>query len=202
VAHRPRVELKIGELREELAASDPSEMRRRALNVLSKIMAKQLDPRYRRTALDVLHYLDAQELAVEGVRWEAYHAAAAQIAELDAAAANSKKRVGSTSTRSLPTTLPPELNVIEEHSIQQGSPVVLESPEEAELRLAEIQQVVRDRQRMRFGQEPATQATQATDSQFDDLTQPAEEDRTAEEKQVRYMRKPGHFGRGGWTHKA
>jgi hypothetical protein len=51
------------QLREELLASNPVEMRRRANAVLGQILAKRLDPRYRRTALDVLKRLDEQERA-------------------------------------------------------------------------------------------------------------------------------------------
>jgi hypothetical protein len=40
-------------------------MRLRALTVLSKILAKQLDPRYRKTAVDVLRLLDQAD-AIEG----------------------------------------------------------------------------------------------------------------------------------------
>jgi hypothetical protein len=46
------------QLREELLDSNPVEMRRRANAVLGQILAKRLDPRYRRTALDVLKRLD------------------------------------------------------------------------------------------------------------------------------------------------
>jgi hypothetical protein len=48
------------QLQEQLIVSDPVEMRRRATVVLGKILAQRLDPRYRRTAMDVLNYLDQQ----------------------------------------------------------------------------------------------------------------------------------------------
>src|SRR5215831_6296806 len=46
VAHLPLVERRMDQLREELIASDPAEMRRRANAVLGQILAKKLDPRY------------------------------------------------------------------------------------------------------------------------------------------------------------
>jgi hypothetical protein len=45
VAHLPLVERRMDQLREELIASDPAEMRRRANAVLGLILAKRLHPR-------------------------------------------------------------------------------------------------------------------------------------------------------------
>ena len=50
VAHHPLVEQRMEELRKQLRAGDPAELRRRANAVLGRILAEQLDPKYRRNA--------------------------------------------------------------------------------------------------------------------------------------------------------
>jgi hypothetical protein len=99
VAHRPLVQQRMEQLREELLASNPVEMRRRANAVLGQILAKRLDPRYRRTALDVLKRLDDQESAAMKADREAYGTAVAQIAAFDATEGSARKRARSTSAR-------------------------------------------------------------------------------------------------------
>ena len=99
VAHRPLVEQRIEQLREELLASDPVEMRSRANFVLGEILAKRLDPRYRRTALDVLKRLDEQERAAMKADREAYRTVVAQMAAIDAIENGATKRVRSTSAK-------------------------------------------------------------------------------------------------------
>ena len=84
VAHHPLVEQRMEELRIQLRAGDPVELRRRANAVLGRILAEQLDPKYRRTALDTLRYLDNQERGVEKAEREALRTAMAQLALLDA----------------------------------------------------------------------------------------------------------------------
>lgn len=197
VAHRPRVELRIGELREEIVASDPAELRRRALGVLSRILAKQLDPRYRRTALDVLRYLDEHKTAGDIAGWEQYGVAVPQIAALNDIATCRQKHANtvSDSPRTEPTF--PEMDVPEEPEIEQKDPLVVESPEDAERKLAEILQVVKDRQRMRFGQEPETPATQETEGPLNSPPQPSERD-ASEDNGFEYTGRPGFFGKGGW----
>jgi len=185
-------------LREEIAASDPEEMRRRALAVLSKIMVKQLDPRYRRTATDVLRYLDGQNRTTKATKWAEYRAAAAQIAALNVIGGGLEKQVRSKPDRSPTHSVPQELNAMEERQIGQNNPLVEESPEDAKRQLAELKTFVKDRQRARFG-EPETQKVREVNSQFEDLTQATEEDRTAEESQVQLTRRPGYFGKGGWA---
>ena len=99
VAHRPLVEQRMEQLREELLASDPVEMRRRANAVLGQILAKQLDPRYRRTAIDVLRLLDEQERAAARADRESYRTVVAQMAALDAMEGGRTRRARSTSAR-------------------------------------------------------------------------------------------------------
>jgi hypothetical protein len=66
---------------------------------LGQILAKQLDPRYRRTALDVLKRLDDQERAAARADREAYQTAVAQMAALDTMEGGRTKRIRSTSTK-------------------------------------------------------------------------------------------------------
>jgi hypothetical protein len=183
------------ELREQLLASDPIQLRRRATQVLGKILAQRLDPRYRRTAMDVLNYLDQQEQAVSSAGWEAYRAAAAQIAALDAVETSRKKRGHSPSARPAAKALQRERETegSDESMSIQPTPEV---PEDAERREAEIRQVVADRQRMRLGEAPLFQKSSDKDSQLDDPTPLREE---AAAGVVQWERKPGHFGKGGWT---
>lgn len=101
VAHRPLVQRRMAELREELLANDPVEMRRRANAVLGRILAKKQDPRYRRTALDVLRYLDEQERSQARTDWATYREMVAQIADLDGQLYGKRDRRRSSS-------LPPE----------------------------------------------------------------------------------------------
>jgi hypothetical protein len=197
VAHRPLVEQRMEQLREQLLAGDPEEMRRRAHAVLGKILAQQLDPRYRRTAMDVLNYLDAQEQAVKTAGWEAYHTAAAQIAALDAVQTSRKNRGRSPSGYNAPKAPPQELEV--EHGSGEGANGLTiqpaEAAEDAEQRRAEIFQVVADRQKMRLGEAPLLHKSADTDSRQDALTPPIEEPAT---ERFEWVRKPGHFGKGGW----
>jgi hypothetical protein len=75
-------------------------MRRRANFVLGEILAKRLDPRYRRTALDVLKRLDAEQERAERADQEAYRTALAQMAAIDALEGGATKRARSTSAGS------------------------------------------------------------------------------------------------------
>ena len=102
VANRPLVQRRMEELREELLASDPVEMRRRANAVLGRILAKKQDPRYRRTALDVLRYLDEQDRAEARADWDTYREMVAQITALDAQPYGKKGRPRSSSSRPEP----------------------------------------------------------------------------------------------------
>jgi hypothetical protein len=85
---------------EELRATDPVEMRRRANFVLGEILAKRVDPRYRRTALDVLRRLDAEQERAERADRESYRTALAQLAAIDAREGGATKRARSTSVGS------------------------------------------------------------------------------------------------------
>jgi hypothetical protein len=75
-------------------------MRRRANFVLGEILAKRLDPRYRRTALDVLKRLDAEQERAERADRESYRTALAQMTVIDALEGGATKRARSTSARS------------------------------------------------------------------------------------------------------
>jgi hypothetical protein len=81
------------QLRGELFATNPVEMRRRANAVLSDILAKRLDPRYRRTAIDVLKRLDEQQRAADR---ESLRTISAQLAILDGLEGRTRKRAHST----------------------------------------------------------------------------------------------------------
>jgi hypothetical protein len=69
---------------QQLQQLRPGEMRRRANAVLSDILAKRTDPRYRRSALDVLKRLDEEERAKAKADREWLRTAAVQMAAFDA----------------------------------------------------------------------------------------------------------------------
>ncbi len=200
LAHRPLVEQRIEQLREELLASDPVVMRRRANAVLGRILAEQLDPRYRRTAVDVLRYLDEQECAAASAGWETYRAAAAQIAALDAGEASRQSVRRSPSGRPHTTAVHRELEVAGsdgEGGNELSIPLMPEAAPDAERRRAEILEVVADRQRMRFGPERKSEKIQGMDSPRGGAPQLAEDTR-AKPSALRLERRPGYFGKGSW----
>jgi hypothetical protein len=180
VAHRPLVEQRIEQLREELLVSDPAEMRRRANAVLGQILAKQLDPRYRRTALDVLKHLDEQERAAARADREAYNTIVAQMAALE----------GGTTKR-----------------VRSASPRLTTKEVDIDQLIRDIGQIAAERQRSREFDPPPKPVL---DSCPDDPPQAGKEGSPIEEKPAinearspradgfHWVRKPGHFGRGGW----
>jgi hypothetical protein len=194
VAHRPLVEQRVEQLREQALATDPVEMRRRANTALARILSGRLDPRYRRTAMDVLRYLDQQEREAENVGWEVYRAAAAQI--VDALGAGKRSGGRSPSIRPIPKQNFSEessAGVPSERANELAVPLSSETAKDEDRRRSEIFQVVADRQRMRFGQPPVLEQIPQTALQQEELIQPVEEG-TAEQ----FQRRPGHFGKGGW----
>jgi hypothetical protein len=201
LAHRPLVEQRMEQLREELLASDPAEMRRRANAVLGRILAERLDPRYRRTAMDVLRYLDEQECSASSAGWEEYRSAATQIAALDAIEAGRKNVERSASGRPPRKPVHRELGIAGadvERAKELSIPLTPQAAQDAERRSAEILQVVSDRQGARFGEKPTFQmGREIDDQQYDSLpvVAPAV---PAEGIGFRLERKPGHFGKGGW----
>jgi hypothetical protein len=195
LAHRPAIEQRMQRLQEQLLAGDPVEMRRRAHAVLGRILSQQLDPRYRRTAMDVLNYLDAQEQAVKKAGWEAYHAAAAEIAALDAVETGKRNRGRSPSGRNARKALHREAEVeIGSDEANELNIQLAETAEDAERRRAEIFQVVSDRQEMRLREVPVVPRIRETDSRQDDPSPTRKE----VIREVVLKRKPGHFGKGGW----
>jgi hypothetical protein len=181
VAHHPRVSERIQQLRQ----LRPDNMRLRANAVLNDILAKRLDPRYRRTAIDVLKQLDEQERAASKADREAYLALLAQKEALDAMESGERRR-GSTAAK----------------------------PKASEQKKVDVDEIIDEIDRLvaerRTGRAVEGQALSAPVSPPDD-PQPAakEEWPAAEEKPVvnpvppatsgfRLVRKPGHFGGGGW----
>jgi hypothetical protein len=182
-AHRPLVEQRIEQLREELLASDPVEMRRRANAALSQILAKRLDPRYRRTALDVLRRLDEQDREAMRADQETYRTALAQMAALEAMEGGPTKR-----TRS--TKLPAK-----EHT-----------PADIDQIIADIDQLVAAQRHSRDSEplpipvlelrpnDPPQAASEVTPIKEEPVSQAA----APQASGFKLVRKPGHFGKGGW----
>jgi hypothetical protein len=175
------------QLREELLASDPVEMRRRANAVLGQILAKQLDPRYRRTALDVLKRLDDQEHAAARADREAYRTAVAQMAALDTMQGSATKPERSASAK-LPAKEQPRVDI--------------------DQIIADIDEIVARRQHSRELEPPAVPALESCPDEAQEAA--AEGTSIQEELAVNqvvappasgflWVRKPGHFGRGGWV---
>ena len=189
LAHRPHVEKRLEELREQFQASDSEEMRRRAKVALSRILAGRLDPRYRRTALDVLHYLDQQEREVKNVESEAYFAAAAQILNIVEPGRRSRQRAASLHALS-------EVGIAgapDEGSNESSVLLASEASQEDERRQAEILKVVADRQRLRLGESAIKKVPEEGFQQ----EKPIPPKHRAAPKQFR--RRAGHFGQAAWT---
>jgi hypothetical protein len=101
IARRPLVQQRMAELRAELEASDPIELRRKASGALARILSGQLDPRYRVAAITTLRYLDGQERAAARNDREALRTITAQMAALDAMESRATK---STRSHAVPPT--------------------------------------------------------------------------------------------------
>jgi hypothetical protein len=189
-------------LQEELQASDPEEMRRVALTVLSKIMAKQLDPRYRRTALDVLKYLDERERMAIRAEREEYRTLLARLAALQAVEGIRTSRAQSSSARSQRKAEVSEsrtLSLANEPAGELNHVVTPENAEDAVRRRAEIEQVIAERRRLRKAENMKSPAPPVMNAQSDDLARAAEEDAPVNETGFRLVRKPGHFGKSNWV---
>jgi hypothetical protein len=182
LAKRTLVKLRIAELRTELEASDPVEMRRRANAVLGRILGKQQDPKYRLTAITTLRYLDGLE---RSAAQETYRAVVAQMKALDAMEGSTTNREHSTSGRS-PSKQHPQVDIdqiiadidqlvaAQRHS--RGSeplpiPVLELRPNDPPKAMSEVTPIK---------EEPVSQAAVPQASGF------------------KLVRKPGHFGKGGW----
>jgi hypothetical protein len=152
VARRPLVEQRLEEIHDELRASDPVEMRRRANSALMRILAGRLDPQCRRTAIDVLRYLDNQERGVEKAERDALRTAMAQLALLDAIDGRGRRarlpavrRQPGEVSRPLGTTNAGDTHPTEPNLVTQATEA------DAERRRAELDSVIAARRRMRFG---------------------------------------------------
>jgi hypothetical protein len=199
VAHRPLVQHRMEELREELLASDPEEMRRRALTVLSKIMAKQLDPRYRRTAIDTLRFLDERERVVIKAQREKYRVLVARLTALKTAEAVERSRAQSSSAQQQMKAGPREAATVDPTEERTKHPPKVENAEETARRRAEIERVIEERRRMRQVENFRPRALPATAPRPADPPQAAEEETTVKEDGFQWVRKPGRFGKGGFV---
>jgi hypothetical protein len=188
------------ELREQLEAADPGELRRMAFSTLSKIMSKELDPRFRRVAIDTLRYLDQQEREVARVEFEKYLAVTERIAAVDAAEAALERRTAPPSTRRAAKAAPLELVSPGGARIQEGEQQRTLPTEEAQVtarRLAEIQQVVTERQMASRIEDVRGPALPKQPSRLHD-PQDAVHDAPVANQGSRAVRRPGSFGRPVW----
>ena len=182
VAHRPLVQ----ERMEELRANDPGEMRRRANAVLGQILDRKLDPRYRRTALDVLKRLDEHERAAARADREALRTITAQMAALDALENGARRN-----TRSIAAKPP----------AKERPPVSLEEI------IDEIDQLVREQPAVRDLEPMVLPLLEAppVPPQARDETVPGEangavaQETAAPQSAGQLVRKPGTFGRASWV---
>jgi hypothetical protein len=191
LGHHALVEQRMEQLGEELLASDPVEMRRRANAVLGRILAEQLDPRYRRTAMDVLRYLDAQDRAAKVADQEAYRTAIAQLAAVDAMEGGRRRSARPLSAR--PRTI--------------AAPIANRVVMSAEQREAAVDQVIDAIDQMmaerRRGEDFELPAEAVTDPGPGEprTDQPAEE-AVPQANESRLQRVPGAFGRTIWRRPA
>jgi hypothetical protein len=151
LAKRPGIRERMQEIRDQLRASDPVELRRRANAVLAAILAERQDPRYRRTALDVLRYLDSQERAVEKAEQASLRTALDQLALLDAIEGRggrrhlrARRRASEMSQERAEPDAGWEQPAVQNHWIA-------ETDADGERRRAEIDEVIAARRRMRLG---------------------------------------------------
>jgi hypothetical protein len=197
VANRPLVQQRMEELRGELLASDPTEMRRLALATLADIMSKRLDPRYRRTALDVLHYLDAQERATAAAEWQEYEALTARIDALDAAELALERRPASSSPRRPAIAAPLQPASRDGGKGEQPRTVSPEDPQVAERRRAELEVVAE--QRMSQSEDLGHLVPTVKDARRDDPPRTTDVEPTVKGGAgLRRVRVPGHFGKAAW----
>jgi hypothetical protein len=169
------------QLREEILSSDPEEMRRRANAVLGRILGKQQDPKYRLTAITTLRYLDARE---RGAAKETYRAVVEQMRALDALEGSTTNRTRSASGRPQAKAQPQVdidqiINDIDQIVAAQRHSQ-LEPPPMPVLELRPIDPPQATSEVTPVKEEPVCQAAATQASGF------------------KLVRKPGHFGKGGW----
>jgi hypothetical protein len=181
LAKRTLVQARIAELRTELEASDPVEMRRRANAALSQILAKRLDPRYRRTALDVLRRLDQEEHEAMRADQETYRITAAALDAIEDGRTNrARSASGRPQTKAQPQIdIDQIINDIDQIVAAQRHSQLEPPPTPGlELRPNDPPQAASEVTPVK--EEPVSKATAPQASGF------------------KLVRKPGHFGKGGW----
>jgi hypothetical protein len=170
---------------EQLRAADPVEMRRRANAVLSEILAKRLDPRYRRTALDVLRRLDDREREAMMADQETYRMAVAQMAALDAIEDGRTNRARSASGRTQ-TKAQPQVDIDQIiNEIDQLVAAQRHSRDSEPLPIPVLELRPND---------PPQAASEVTPIKEEPVSQAA----APQASGFKLVRKPGHFGKGGW----
>ena len=198
LARNPLVQARMEQLREELLASDPVELRRLALATFADIMSKRLDPRYRRTALDVLHYLDAQERATAAAEFGRYEALTARFAALhDAELALEHRAAAASPQAAIAAPVKRGQARVDGQQGEPQRPVTPEDPQVAERRRAELQQVVAERQRMSRIEDANGPALPKQPSRVND-PQHAAHNPPIKDRESRAVRKPGRFGKPTW----
>jgi hypothetical protein len=176
------------QLREERLSNDPVEMRRRANAVLGRILAEKLDPRYRRTAMDVLRYLDAQDRTAKMADREAYKTAIAELTAIDVIEGGGRR-----SARPLSAGL--RRSAV---SIESSAVVMTAGQREAAVDqvIAAIDEMIAERRRGGDSELPSVAEVDPEPGEFR-TEQPAEEAAT-KVNELRLERLPGAFGRPIW----
>jgi hypothetical protein len=184
VAHHQLVEQRMEQLREQLLASDPVEMRRRANAVLGQILAKQLDPRYRRTAADVLKRLDEEERAKARADQEAFRTLTAQMAVLDTIENGGRARSNQAKGEEKE---PPQVDldqIIDEiDRLVQGQRLARD-PEHLSMPIVET-----------YPEDPPQVTENAIPLEANDA---ADRDTPPPQRGFRLVRRAGFFGKGSW----
>jgi hypothetical protein len=148
VAHNPVIERRMDELRDQLRAGDPVELRRRANAVLGRILGGQLDPKFRRVAMDTLIYLDRQELAAEKSERESLRTALALLDGIEDRGGRRHSRARRRASEMSQERAEPDAGW--QHSAVQSHRIA-ETDADSERRRAEIDEVIAERRRMRLG---------------------------------------------------
>jgi hypothetical protein len=186
------------QLREELLAADTVALRRLASLTLAKIMAKRLDPRYRRVAIDTLRYLDEKERQAARVELETYRALTDRLSALDDAELALERRTAASSPRRAALPAQASQAGVDGQQGERKRPSAPEDPRVTARRRQEIEEVVEQRRRARqIEDKPLIPAV--TYIQRDELPKATQEDpAVTEDSGFRRERVPGRFGKGAW----
>jgi hypothetical protein len=212
IARRPLVRERMEEIRSELEASDPAELRRRATGTLARILAGQSDPGLRLAAITTLRYLDAREQAEARNDREALRTIHDQMAVLDAWEAPGSKRPRSSAAKPQAEQRSPAdvgrlVDEIAALVAEQRAGRAIEPPPAPvrELSSDDPEQAAEDAIPVQSNPRGDQTPPEVLGSPPDEPQQAGPE-WTAEAKPVppapsgfRLVRKPGHFGRGGWV---